>query len=49
MMITYQDFLAASDKNKFIVSSISSYRRSDGYKIALDANEYDAQRNVSEQ
>ena len=46
-MITYQDWLSATDKNKFIVSSISSYRRSTPYLTALDANEYDAQRNVS--
>ena len=46
-MITYQDFLSAKDKNKFIISSISSYRRSTPYLTALDANEYDAQRNVS--
>ena len=46
-MITYQDFLSADDKQKFIVSSISSYRRSKAYQTALDANEYDAQRNVT--
>ena len=45
-MITYQDFLNAKDKLKFIVSSISTYRRSDPYLVAVDANEYDAQRNV---
>ena len=46
-MITYQDFLSADDREKFIVSSIASYRRSKPYQIALDANEYDAQRNVT--
>lgn len=46
-IITYQDYLAAPDKNKFIVSSIASYKRSKAYQIALDANEYEAQRNVS--
>lgn len=46
-LITYQDYLSAQDKNKFIISSISSYRRSTPYLTALDANEYDAQRNVS--
>ena len=45
-MITYQDYINAPDKNKFIVSSISSYRRSAPYQTALDANEYEAQRNV---
>lgn len=46
-MITYSDFLNAPDREKFIVSSIASYRRSKPYQIALDANEYDAQRNVT--
>ena len=46
-MITYQDFLAADDKEKFIVSAIASYRRSKAYQTALDANEYEAQRNVT--
>ena len=46
-MITYQDFLSADDREKFIVSSIASYRRSKPYQTALDANEYDAQRNVT--
>ena len=46
-MITYQDYINAPDKNKFIVASVSSYRRSIPYLTALDANEYDAQRNVS--
>lgn len=46
-MITYQDFLAADDREKFIVSSVASYRRSRAYQTALDANEYDAQRNVT--
>lgn len=45
-MITYQDYEQAADKLKFIVSAISSYRRSTPYLVALDANEYDAQRNV---
>lgn len=46
-MITYQDFQSAKDKLKFIVSSIETYRRSKPYLTALDANEYDAQRNVT--
>lgn len=46
-IITYQDYINAPDKNKFIIASISSYRRSIPYITALDANEYDAQRNVS--
>lgn len=45
-MITYQDYEQATDKLKFIVSAIASYRRSVPYRVALDADEYDAQRNV---
>lgn len=45
-MITYQDYLAAPDKLKFIVSAVASYRRSKPYLTALDADEYEAQRNV---
>lgn len=46
-MITFQDYQKADDKLKFIISSIASYRRTTAYLTALDANEYDAQRNVS--
>lgn len=45
-MITYQDYEKATDKLKFIASTVASYRRSAPYLVALDANEYDAQRNV---
>lgn len=46
-MITWQDFLAAENKAKWIGQAIASYMRSDAYKLALDADEYDAQRNVT--
>lgn len=44
-MITYQDMLKAKNLNKFIVSSIASYRQTKEYLTALDADEYEAQRN----
>lgn len=47
VIITYQDFLKAEDRIKFIAQSISTYMRSDAYKIALEADEYEAQRNVA--
>lgn len=46
-MITYQDFLKAQDRVKFLASAIATYMRSDAYKIALEADEYEAQRNVT--
>lgn len=44
-MITYQDFEKATDRAAFIVSAINRYMKSEEYKIALDADEYWAQRN----
>lgn len=44
-MKTYQDFLAATNKIEFIKQAINEYKASDEYKIALDADEYEAQRN----
>ena len=46
-MITYQDYEKAPDKLKFIAQAIGTYMRSVPYKLALDADEYDAQRNVT--
>lgn len=46
-MQTFQDFQKADDKVKWIGSAIASYMRSDNYQIALDADEYEAQRNVT--
>jgi len=47
---TYQDFVAAKDAGKlltFIRDVIQEHRDSDAYKTAVDADEYDAQRNVT--
>lgn len=46
-MKTYQDFLKAEDKLKFIVSAINDYRASDEYRTALTANDYECQRNTT--
>ena len=49
-MITYQDFEKVKDtdnKLKWIAGAISQYRNSDEYRIAVDADEYEAQRNVT--
>ena len=46
-MLTFQDFQAAPDRAKWIGSAIGSYMRSEAYKIALDADEYEAQRNIT--
>ena len=46
-MLTYQDYEKAPDKVKWIGNAISAYRRSEGYQTALEADEYDAQRNVT--
>ena len=49
-MYTFQDFQKAvvnGEKIKFIQDAISDHRNSAEYKIACDADEYDAQRNVT--
>lgn len=46
-MLTFQDFQKATDRAKWIGSAIGSYMRSEAYKIALDADEYEAQRNIT--
>ena len=49
-MLTYPDFLEAVNKGQkleFIWNAISQHRSSDMYKIAADADEYEAQRNVT--
>lgn len=49
-MLTFQDFQAAVERGdtlKFIRDAIQEHRNSDAYKIAVDADEYDAQRNVT--
>lgn len=47
MLPTYQDFMAATDVAGFIQGAITTHRNSDAYRIAADADEYDAQRNVT--
>jgi hypothetical protein len=49
-ILTFQDFQTAvlhGDMLKFIRDAIQEHRNSDAYKIARDADEYDAQRNVT--
>lgn len=46
-MKTYQDYLKAENKLKFIVSAINDYRSSDEYRTALIANDYECQRNTT--
>lgn len=46
-MITYQDFERATDRVAFIAEAISKHRSSEAYKIAVIADQYDAQRNVT--
>ena len=47
---TYQDFLEFKERGQeldFITAAINEYRSSPEYKIALDADEYEAERNVT--
>lgn len=49
-MKTFQDFTTAVNEGRlieFIQAAISEHRSSPDYKIALDADEYEAQRNVT--
>lgn len=49
-ILTFQDFQEAvqrGDTLKFLRDAIQQHRNSDAYKIAADADEYDAQRNVT--
>lgn len=46
-MITFQDFEEAQDKRSFILSAIMKHKSSEDYQIAKDADEYDAQKNVT--
>ncbi|MBO7624374.1 MAG: phage portal protein [Bacteroidales bacterium] len=49
-MKTYQDFVNAQEKGQeleFIRSAIGEYRESEEYRIALDADEYEAERNIT--
>lgn len=49
-MKTYQDFLEYKERGQeldFITAAIGEYRASPEYKIALDADEYEAERNIT--
>lgn len=49
-MKTYQDFVKAKEKGEtidFIKQAIQEYKASRDYRIALDADEYEAERNVT--
>lgn len=49
-MLTFQDFQKAVERGQtieFIQKAIAEHRNSAAYKIAVDADEYDAQRNVT--
>ena len=49
-MKTYQDFIKAKEENRttdFITQAINEYKSSAEYQIALDADEYEAERNVT--
>lgn len=46
-MLTYQDFEAATDRERFIAEAIKEHMGSAEYLLALDADEYDKQRNVT--
>lgn len=47
---TYQDYLKAKESGEeieFIQKAIKNYKNSDEYRIALDADEYEAERNIT--
>lgn len=46
-MLTYQDFEAAGDAGAFIARAIGEHRRSEAYRVAVDADLYDRRRNVT--
>lgn len=45
MIRTFQEFEAATDVAKFVSDAIVTYKNSDTYRMAVLADEYDAQRN----
>lgn len=46
-MLTWQDYLKATDKIEFITKAISEYQSSPDYLIAVDADQYEKQRNTT--
>lgn len=47
MILTYQEFEKATNVPQFVLSAIQSHKASDEYRLALLADEYDAQRNTT--
>jgi len=46
-MITYQDFLKETNKERFIQNAVSEHKSTSLYTTALDANYYDKQKNTT--
>ena len=46
-MLTYNDFLLIPDRAEAIRSAIQQYQQTEEYRIALDADEYDRQKNTT--
>ena len=46
-MLTYQDFEVEQDRAGFLTKAINEHMASEEYLLALDADEYDKQRNVT--
>lgn len=46
-MVTFQDFQKATDKTAFVAYAIAQHKGEDAYKIAVDADLYDRQKNVT--
>lgn len=47
MILTYQEFEKATNVPQFVLSAIQSHKVSEEYRLALLADEYDAQRNTT--
>lgn len=46
-MLIYQDWLKEQNKESFILRAIAGHESTEDYQIALDADEYDKQKNVT--
>jgi len=46
-MYTFQDFEKARDKRDFLIDAIHRHEQSDEYQLAMEADEYDKQKNVT--
>ena len=47
MLLSFQDFEKAEDKASFVMRAIGNHKSSEDYKMAVIADKYDAQRNVT--